>query len=122
MPSYAAIEGADKLYANVDFLQRYFGTEAQPITMDEQRAVAYDIAVEAERLAPVRTGELKSQITVIEGVNQTEIVSQANYSLFVEFGTIKMAARPFMRPAYHKYGYFVRVSARHQQNIKNGIK
>ena len=121
---YAAIEGADRLYANVDFLQRYFGTDAQPVTMNEQRAVAQDIAASARQLAPVRTGKLRDGIIVIEGSNQTEIVSQAPYSLFVEFGTSRTPAQPFLRPAYHHagYGYFQRVTARHKQNLQNGLK
>ncbi len=118
---YEAIQGTRALYANLDFLQRYFGTDAMPITMDEQRAVAEDIASEARRLAPVKTGALRAGIEVIPGKNQTEVYSRATYSLFVEFGTVKTAAQPFLRPAYHKFQYFLRVSARHRQNIKNGL-
>jgi HK97 gp10 family phage protein len=119
--SYAAITGADRLYANLDFLDRYFGTEAMPVTMTEQRAVAQDIAARARELAPVKTGFLRENIIVIEGSNQTEIASLAPYSLFVEFGTARTAAKPFLRPAYHSFQYFQRVSARHRDNITKGL-
>lgn len=121
--AYCAIEGADRLYANLDWLQRYFGSEAIIITMTEQRAVAEDIRNMAERLAPVgRTGELKAGIVVIPGINQTEIASLAPYSLYVEFGTVYMAARPFLRPAFHAYGYFSRVSSALSNRLVSGLQ
>lgn len=119
MPS--AITGDRQLIANLQFLDRYFGTQAMPITIAEQRSVANDIEAEAKRLAPVRTGELVSKIQVVHGDTSSEIVSGANHSQYVEFGTSKMAAIPFLRPAYHKYSYFTRVAKRNEEAIKNGL-
>ena len=63
----------------------------------------------AQANAPVRTGAMKAKIAV-----ETEIVARGEviegrvgvkkdddviYARFVEFGTRKMAARPFLRPA-----------------------
>jgi HK97 gp10 family phage protein len=60
---------------------------------------------EAKDLVPVRTGLLKSAIfaaygdkeapDVLVGVNH----KKAPHSHLVEFGTVKMQAQPFMRPA-----------------------
>jgi HK97 gp10 family phage protein len=48
----------------------------------------------------IDTGNLLGNIvTKPPDGDSIEIVSQADYSVFNEFGTYKMAARPYMRPA-----------------------
>ena len=65
------------------------------------RMGAEQIAWDARRLAPVRTGFLRSRIIVQSvSVAKYHVASLARYSVFVEFGTWKMKARPFLRPAY----------------------
>lgn len=65
----------------------------------------------AKQLAPVGTpestgipgyhgGTLRNSITHEQEDEKTEIIASAvKYAPFVEFGTYKMKARPFMRPA-----------------------
>ena len=58
----------------------------------------------AQSNAPVRTGFLKSNIHVEPVEKKTDqvigtVTSDADYSSFVEFGTYKMSAQPFIRPA-----------------------
>ena len=58
----------------------------------------------AEYGVPVRTGTLQASIqkeVKTDGLNKVvgRIFSDADYSQYVEFGTSKMHARPFMRPA-----------------------
>ena len=49
------------------------------------------------------TGNLVSKIVVRQkGANVTNVESNANYSAFLEYGTSKMEARPFMLPAFEK--------------------
>ena len=49
------------------------------------------------------TGNLVSKIVVRQkGANVTNVESNANYSSFLEYGTSKMQARPFMLPAFEK--------------------
>lgn len=65
----------------------------------------------AQSNAPVRTGFLKSNIDVEPVEKKTDqvigtVTSDADYSSYVEFGTFKMSAQPFMRPAV-KYGWGV---------------
>lgn len=62
----------------------------------------------AQDLVPVDTGNLKSSLDHQAESNNTEIVGASNskapykdveYAIFVEFGTHKMHAQPFLRPA-----------------------
>lgn len=62
----------------------------------------------AKSIAPVRTSFMRDNINVFPVEKKTDEVigtveSEADYSSYVEFGTKKMAAEPFMRPAV-KYG------------------
>jgi HK97 gp10 family phage protein len=54
-------------------------------------------------LAPVRTGYLRSTIYhKVEGLS-LEAGATADYAPFQEFGTRRMAAHPFLRPAFDAY-------------------
>jgi HK97 gp10 family phage protein len=49
------------------------------------------------------TGNLVSKITVKQkSLNVVHVESNADYSAFLEYGTSKMQARPFMFPAFEK--------------------
>ena len=57
---------------------------------------------EAVRLVPVDTGALQSTIRVEVNGDVVTLVAGGDgvdYETYVEFGTIKMAAQPYMRPA-----------------------
>ncbi|HEL1011795.1 phage protein, HK97 gp10 family [Streptococcus dysgalactiae subsp. dysgalactiae] len=55
---------------------------------------------EAQRIAPYDTGFLHDEIYAhYPGKACAEIVSNAGYSGFLEYGTRKMSAQPFLRPA-----------------------
>lgn len=49
-------------------------------------------------LIPVVTGFLKSSGVSRKNENGAEVAWTANYSEFIEFGTSKMKAQPFIRP------------------------
>lgn|GEM_PF-2510844 len=53
------------------------------------------IADKARKKAPYRTGRLRSSIKALKG----RIEAQAPYAIFIEHGTKKMKAKPFLRPA-----------------------
>ena len=54
----------------------------------------------AKMLCPVKTGNLRDSIThEPEGENTEVIGTNVEYAPFVELGTVKMAARPYLRPA-----------------------
>jgi HK97 gp10 family phage protein len=64
-------------------------------------AGAERIADEARRLAPVKTGRLRQSIAAaaLPGAATAEVQCQAPYGRFVEFGTRRQPARPFLLPA-----------------------
>ena len=54
----------------------------------------------AKRITPVRTGNLRNSITHAQYDEDTEIIgSNVEYAPYVELGTYRMAARPYLRPA-----------------------
>lgn len=71
------------------------------------RKTARDIAADAKSIAPVDTGNLRGSIghsdlrTIgsTSGSAEAEIGPTANYGVYVELGTSRMAAQPFMGPA-----------------------
>ena len=70
------------------------------------RKTAKDIEATAKLKAPVDTGNLKSSIGTsdLRGVGQSgglvaEIGPTANYGIYVEMGTDRMAPQPYMGPA-----------------------
>jgi len=78
----------------------------------EKSAEAFDEALEAGAqaiedmavtLVPIRTGRLRDSIHHVRKAPLNWIVTaggpDAPYARFVEYGTYKMAARPFLRPA-----------------------
>ena len=77
------------------------------------RNAAEPVLEDAKANAPVRTGKLKEGLKissiktkegmkyVLVGVDKSDN-SKIFYGKFVEFGTTKMSARPFLGPAYEK--------------------
>lgn len=58
------------------------------------------IGREARRIAPVDTGYMRDHIQEKDITNKSGVLeSSAEYSIFQEYGTSKMRAQPFMRPA-----------------------
>ena len=55
-------------------------------------------------ICPVRTGYLRSTVFFqITEELEADFGAAAPYSLFIEFGTYRMAAQPFIRPAIDAY-------------------
>lgn len=71
------------------------------------KGVAEGMEGYANDFVPVRTGALKASIHVSGGGGTYEVIAQSteggaprDYAGYVEFGTTKMAAQPYMMPAY----------------------
>lgn len=61
---------------------------------------ALDIEAHAKSIAPVDTGTLRASIQAIKiGLAHWKVVVSVHYAAYVEFGTVKMAAQPFLQPA-----------------------
>lgn len=78
------------------------------------RAAAQSVAVSAEEvvamakeLCPVESGALRNSITATVSRTETGVTAQVTckkgYGKYVEYGTSKMPARPFMYPAARAY-------------------
>ena len=74
-------------------------------------AAAETVADIARENAPVDTGWLRDNIFAKHLSNYSQVEARAKYSGFVEFGTYKMAAQPFLRPAIDE----------HQREILNTV-
>lgn len=89
----------------VDFrinINRDFLGKAKQLSNTKLKRIARAIRDESKRLVPVDTGALKKSIAVVEYADKEGVVSietQTGYGGYVEEGTSKMRAQPFMRPA-----------------------
>jgi len=66
-------------------------------------AAALQVEAEAKRICPVDTGRLRNSIATAKDKKTTAIVgTNVEYAPYVEFGTHKASAQPFLRPAAEK--------------------
>ena len=64
---------------------------------------AEKIMKDAVEKAPKRTGRLKSKISTELGRLSGAIIADVFYAPYVEYGTRKAQAKPFMHPAFEAY-------------------
>lgn len=84
------------------------------------RKAAYDIEAHAKSIVPVDTGKLKNSITS-EFPSQTKaiIAPHTDYAAYVEFGTRRQRAQPYMRPAAEKVApAFIEACRRLEERLK----
>lgn len=95
------------------------GFQIEALSERMRRNIAAELNLGAEsavslgkQLAPVDTGFLRDNIEQTEiataGNPHAKVESKADYSMFVEYGTVNMEAQPFLTPAFE--------SARRQVN------
>lgn len=94
-------------WSGLDKLMEELGATAEA-TIDAaasaMKTTTGQVQATAKQVAPKRTGFMANNISV-EPVKKTAtsvtgtVDAKADYSSFVEFGTYKMAAQPFIRPA-----------------------
>ena len=99
MPTISmTVRGGDVLSRN---LRRLAGNERRTAQRDGLEAGARVVEAYAKIAAPVDTGALRNSIQVHEVTPIQAIIgpSDIDYAEFVEFGTSRMAAQPYMRPA-----------------------
>ena len=85
-------------------LGRFVNAKVTPGVEASLNAVGQLIVATAKAIVPVRTGFLQSRITyVVNHVGTTMVctvfVDDVPYAAFIEFGTWKMSAQPYIRPA-----------------------
>lgn len=64
---------------------------------------AADISGSAAQYAPYRTGNLSNSVGYDLYGLEAEIGPTASYGIYLEFGTSRMAPRPYMKPALEKH-------------------
>lgn len=75
------------------------GPRAQALARLVIAKAANDVQAEAQRNAPVDTGFLRGSISVVNNGLEFEVGPTAHYGLYVEMGTSRMAAQPYLYPA-----------------------
>lgn len=76
-----------------------FSLSMQRHVQEQLAKWADDIKAEATRLAPVRTGYLKSTVYARLQDWAAEVGAEAEYAAHIEFGTAHARAQPFLQPA-----------------------
>jgi len=88
---------------------------------EQTRETALNVVREAKRIVPVDTGHLRSNIFVREeSFNKFELVASTPYASYVEYGTVNMVARPYIRPALYRYSgtYGKKILDRFERKMK----
>ncbi len=57
------------------------------------------IEAQAKALAPVDTGRLRDSLATAVGSNEVIVGTNVEYAPYVEYGTSRSVAQPFLRPA-----------------------
>jgi HK97 gp10 family phage protein len=95
------VRGGAELQRN---LNRLTGAERRRAQQDGLEAGARIVETYAKLLVPVDTGTLKGSIMVDEVTPvQAVIAPHTDYAEYVEFGTSRMEAQPYMRPALDEH-------------------
>jgi len=80
-------------------LEKLASAATSTIPQAAMQAGAEKLVESARAAAPVRTGALRDSIDVAQVSAQgASVVAEVEYSGFVEFGTSRMSAEPYMRP------------------------
>jgi HK97 gp10 family phage protein len=88
----ANIKGLDELLAQLENLKQLEFSKAA-------LAGAFTLQKYSMENAPVKTGFLRASHESVETENGAEMRVNANYSFYIEYGTKKRPAHPFVRPA-----------------------
>ena len=102
MPSISmTVRGSSELRRN---LNRLRGNERRRAQQDGLDAGARIVETHAKVYAPVDTGFLRNSILVDEVTSDKAVIApHTEYAEHVEFGTSRMAAQPYMRPALDQH-------------------
>jgi HK97 gp10 family phage protein len=88
------VEGLESLLKALDQIAGLNEPAAKAIELYLQKVVA-----DAKADVPVRTGTLQRSIMFWGGEGEYYVGSQVHYAGYVEFGTSRMAPRPYLTPA-----------------------
>jgi len=85
-------------------LQKNMEQAADYLAQKTQEAIAtpYPPASSPGNPPHLRSGDLQRSVHPVLMPNSFKVVADMPYALMLEFGTSKMAARPFLRPTFEK--------------------
>lgn len=116
------LEGIENLITEVEKL----GAKGARIENEALREAGEVVKEAIKQEAPQRTGTLKKSIEVsrVKNRNGTKYVEvgpgkEGWYGKFLEFGTVKMKAKPFMAPGYEKSKE--KAMEEIEKNLKEGL-
>lgn len=104
MSSKLDVRGISAIVKNLELV----GEAIESSAIDAQMKAALEVEREAVLIVQVDTGRLKNSVDVQKVGDVVEVGSgvkagtRVNYAHFVEFGTSRSRAYPFMRPAVEK--------------------
>lgn len=106
-------------------LKKRFAKLPQKMRVEVRAAIdksADELIAFQKRLVPVETGELRDSIEKRDGRHElsVEVFSDDFKARWVEFGTVKMTARPFFYPAYRTLRR--RIKGRISRAVKKAVK
>ena len=95
------VRGSEQLRRNLD---RLAGAERRQAQRDGLEAGARIVETHSKILCPVDTGFLRNSIQVDSVTPMAAIIApHTDYAEHVEFGTSRMEAQPYMRPALDEH-------------------
>ena len=95
------VRGSEQLRRNLD---RLGGAQRRQAQRDGLEAGARVVETHAKVLCPIDTGTLRNSIMVDEVTPERALIApHTDYAEHVEFGTSRMAAQPYMRPALDQH-------------------
>lgn len=94
------LKGLDKFLSHLDDVENRLNNSVKQSVKQN----ALEMEAKAKMLAPVDTGNMRRNInTSVQESSDSisaEVSSNAEYSIYVEYGTSKQQAQPFMHPAF----------------------
>mgnify|MGYP000420065074 CR=1 FL=1 len=108
------MRGADRLISRLQALPSACRTAAEgALSKSADEALA-----RARHLVPVRTGHLRSTLRKKAADHRHQVMASCSYALFVERGTRRMRAQPYLTPAFHQARYLARVTQAFKEVIR----
>ena len=120
----STIRGLGNLIIKMNTLE----TELKKEVEKEMNQALLPVKVEAVSIAPFDTGALSRSIAIRTEVTEEAIIGKVgayiDYAKYLEFGTSKMKAQPFLRPAFdtHKMEVSEDIKRRIQKVIRKAGK
>ena len=87
------------------------------LVQQETEKTAQEALSRAQSLVPVRTGALRNSLQQSPITNGAEILARRPYAIYLEYGTRRMSARPFLLPALQESDYSARMTRAMQEAI-----